>query len=81
MHVKFQISKPSDTTTTAFRYLRVSLFKLHFQRWADEHNIKDYYITAHEGNVRVQFKHSSEYSMFALAWTNYNNYEYTIVKA
>jgi hypothetical protein len=81
MHVKFQISNPTDSTVTAFRYLRVSMFKIHFEQWASENNIRDYQFTVHEGNVHVQFKHSSELSMFALTWDNYNNYEYTIVKA
>ena len=73
--------KPSDRTDTPFRLLRVSMFKLYFKRWAEKNNISDYRFTAHEGVVRIQFKHPSEYSMFGLVWDNYNNYDYAIVKA
>jgi hypothetical protein len=81
MHVKFNIAQKGDHSDTAFKMLRVSMFKLYFSRWAHEYNIHDYQFIAHEGNVKIMFKHSSELSMFALVWTNYNNYEYTIVKA
>ena len=81
MHIIFKIGQRSDRTESAFRLLRVSMFKLYFTRWAKDHNIKDYHFSAHEGVVRIQFKHSSEYSVFALTWTNYNDYEYSIVKA
>ena len=81
MHVKFNIANHNDRSDTAFKLLRVSMFRLYFSRWADENNIRDYQFTVHEGDVRIQFKHTSELSMFALAWTNYNNYEYTIVEA
>ena len=81
MHVKFELSLTGDRTDLAFRYLRVSMFRLYFQQWAEQYNIRDYQFSSHEGNVRVQFKHSSDYSTFALAWTNYNNYSYSIVRA
>lgn len=81
MHIIFKIGQRSDRTESAFRLLRVSMFKLYFKRWAEQHNIKDYQFSSHEGTVRIQFKHASEYSMFGLVWDNYNNYEYAIVKA
>lgn len=81
MHIKFTLFKPGDRTDSAFRLLRVSMFKLYFKRWAEKHNIRDYHFSSHEGNVKIYFKRGSEYSMFALVWDNYNNYEYTIVKA
>ena len=80
MHIMFHITKNSDRTDAAFRYLRVSLFKLHFDRWAQRYQIKEYHFSSHEGNVRIQFSYSSEYSVFGLAWDNYNDYEYTVVK-
>lgn len=81
MHIIFKIAQRSDSTESAFKLLRVSMFKVYFTRWAEKYNIRDYQFSSDEGMVRIQFKHSSEYSMFALVWDNYNNYEYTIVKA
>lgn len=81
MHIIFKIAQRSDGTESAFKLLRVSMFKVYFTRWAEKHNIRDYQFSSDEGMVRIQFKHSSEYSMFALVWDNYNNYEYNIVKA
>lgn len=79
MHIRFDIAKSSDRTDAAFRYLRVGLFRLHFDRWAKKHNIRDFHFSAHEGNVRIQFRHQSEYTVFGLAWDNYNGYSYAIV--
>ena len=81
MHVKFNIAQKGDLSGAAFRLLRVSMFKLYFSRWAQNHNIHDYQFINDAGDVRIEFKHTSELSMFALTWTNYNNYEYSIVKA
>lgn len=79
MYIRFELAKPGDETNTAFRYLRVGLLRLHFERWAEQHNIRDFRFIAHEGNARIQFRHASEYTMFGLAWDNYNGYSYSIV--
>lgn len=79
MHIRFELAKPGDETVTAFRYLRVSLLRLHFEKWARKHNIRDFHFSAHEGNVRIQFRHRSEYTVFGLAWDDYNGYRYAIV--
>lgn len=74
MHIRFELA---GNTTSAFRYLRVSLLKMHFEKWAQRHNIRDFQFISHEGTVRIQFKHMSEYSIFALAW---DGYPYTMEK-
>ena len=79
MHILFKLTKDGDSTMTAFRYLRVGLFRLQFRKWAERHNIRDYQFSAHEGNVRIQFRHRSEYSVFGLTWDDYNGYSYSIV--
>ena len=79
MHIVFELTKDSDRTDAAFRYLRVSLFKLHFERWAQKYRIRDFQFSSHEGNVRIQFRHRSDWSVFGLAWDDYNGYSYSIV--
>lgn len=78
MRIEF-ILATDNYTGTPFSLLRVGMFKLYFNRWAERFNVHDYHIMAHEGNVRVQFKHSSDYSIFGLAWDGYDIYTHKVI--